>query len=58
MNPLAEKYVRKTFLPLFFCPGCGTLIENEIAVKSDPVLRDIEVLADERLFAARPEAAD
>jgi N-methylhydantoinase B len=42
----------------FFCPGCGTLIENEIAVKTDPVLRDIEVLADARLFEARPEAAD
>jgi N-methylhydantoinase B len=42
----------------FFCPGCGALIENEIAVATDPVLRDIEVLADPRLFAARPEAAD
>ena len=38
----------------FFCPGCGTLIENEIAVKTDPVLRDIEVAADARLFAAPP----
>lgn len=28
----------------FFCPGCGALIENEIALASDPVLRDIEVL--------------
>ncbi len=42
----------------FFCPGCGTLIENEIAVTTDPVLRDIEVLADDRLFESRPEAAD
>jgi len=42
----------------FFCPGCGTLIENEIAVKTDPVLRDIEVDVDPRLFAAHPEAAD
>jgi N-methylhydantoinase B len=42
----------------FFCPGCGCLIENEIAVKQDPVLRDIEVVVDERLFQKRPEAAD
>jgi N-methylhydantoinase B len=42
----------------FFCPGCGTLIENEIAVAQDPVLRDIEVVIDERLFEHRPEAAD
>jgi hypothetical protein len=42
----------------FFCPGCGSLIENEIAVKTDPVLRDIEVVSDARLFEARPEAAD
>ena len=27
----------------FSCPGCGTLIENEVAVASDPVLRDIEL---------------
>jgi N-methylhydantoinase B len=27
----------------FFCPGCGTLIENEIARADDPVLRDIEL---------------
>ncbi|HEX7969970.1 MAG TPA: acetone carboxylase subunit gamma [Stellaceae bacterium] len=42
----------------FFCPGCGTLIENEIAVAQDPVLRDIEVVADERLLQRQPEAAD
>jgi len=42
----------------FFCPGCGSLIENEIAVKSDPVLRDIEVPTDPRLSEARPEAAE
>jgi 2-oxoglutarate ferredoxin oxidoreductase subunit beta len=23
MNPIAEKYLRKAFLPLVFCPGCG-----------------------------------
>ena len=23
MNPLAEKYLRKPFLPFLFCPGCG-----------------------------------
>ncbi len=27
----------------FFCPGCGTLIENEVARAGDPVLADIEV---------------
>lgn len=27
----------------FHCPGCGALLENEIARESDPVLRDIEL---------------
>jgi N-methylhydantoinase B len=27
----------------FFCPGCGALIENEIAREGDTVLRDIEL---------------
>jgi N-methylhydantoinase B len=27
----------------FFCPGCGRLIENEVAVDGDPVLQDIEL---------------
>jgi acetone carboxylase gamma subunit len=27
----------------FCCPGCGALIENEIARADDPVLRDIEL---------------
>ncbi len=27
----------------FFCPGCGALLENEIAREGDPVLRDIEL---------------
>jgi N-methylhydantoinase B len=27
----------------FFCPGCGALVENEIARADDPVLRDIEL---------------
>ncbi|MGA8004471.1 MAG: acetone carboxylase subunit gamma, partial [Burkholderiales bacterium] len=26
----------------FFCPGCGALVENEVARADDPVLRDIE----------------
>jgi N-methylhydantoinase B len=30
----------------FFCPGCGALVENEIAIASDPVLRDIAVEID------------
>ena len=28
----------------FFCPGCGRLIENEVALDYEPVLRDIEIL--------------
>jgi N-methylhydantoinase B len=27
----------------FFCPGCGALLENEIAREGDPVLRDVEL---------------
>jgi N-methylhydantoinase B len=27
----------------FFCPGCGSLIENEIARKGDDILQDIEL---------------
>jgi acetone carboxylase gamma subunit len=27
----------------FFCPGCGSLLENEIAREGDPLLRDIEI---------------
>ena len=23
MNPIGEKYLRKDFLPMIFCPGCG-----------------------------------
>ena len=32
----------------FFCPGCGALIENEVARADDPVLRDIELLSPPR----------
>ena len=42
----------------YACPGCGALIENEIAVSTDPVLRDIEIAVDERLFQRQQEAAD
>ncbi|HUK11036.1 MAG TPA: hydantoinase B/oxoprolinase family protein [Stellaceae bacterium] len=42
----------------FFCPGCGALIENEIAVSTDPVLRDIEIVVDERMLLREQEAAD
>jgi N-methylhydantoinase B len=42
----------------FFCPSCGTLIENEITLASDPVLRDIDVVAGDDLFERQPEAAD
>jgi N-methylhydantoinase B len=27
----------------FYCPGCGRLIENEIALQGEPLLRDIEL---------------
>src|SRR5882762_9866375 len=27
----------------FFCPGCGALVENEVAREGDEVLRDIEL---------------
>ncbi len=27
----------------FYCPGCGTLIENEVSTASDPVLMDISI---------------
>jgi N-methylhydantoinase B len=27
----------------FYCPGCGRLIENEIAIDGEPLLRDVEV---------------
>jgi N-methylhydantoinase B len=27
----------------FFCPGCGRLIENEVALADDPILHDIEL---------------
>ncbi|HUB96102.1 MAG TPA: hydantoinase B/oxoprolinase family protein [Stellaceae bacterium] len=36
----------------FFCPGCGALIENEIAVATDPVLRDITVEIGDKVRAA------
>jgi len=29
----------------FFCPGCGRLIDNEVAVSADPVLADISLPA-------------
>jgi N-methylhydantoinase B len=42
----------------FFCPSCGTLIENEIALSTEPVLHDIEVDVDERLVHRPSEAAE
>jgi len=38
----------------FFCPGCGALIENEVARESDPVLHDIEL----RGSSPRPRLAN
>ena len=40
----------------FSCPGCGTLIENEVAVASDPVLRDIDLRAAAREVCASAES--
>lgn len=42
----------------FFCPGCGALIENEMALAYDPVVRDIEVTVIEAMVARPKEAAD
>jgi N-methylhydantoinase B len=42
----------------FFCLGCGALIENEVALDTDAVLRDIEVLIDKRMIMSRAEAAE
>ena len=28
----------------FCCPRCGLVIENEVALADDPVLRDVEIL--------------
>jgi N-methylhydantoinase B len=37
-----ERFVDSTpVFRQFFCPGCGALVENELAVEGDPVLRDI-----------------
>jgi N-methylhydantoinase B len=29
----------------FCCPGCGLLVENEIAIEADPLLKDVEILS-------------
>lgn len=46
-NPNVGDYKRyideKPVFRQFFCPGCGTLLENEIAREGDPLLRDIEL---------------
>jgi len=41
----------------FFCPGCGGLIENEIATSDEPLLADIE-LHDIGATPARRQAAE
>jgi N-methylhydantoinase B len=30
----------------YVCPGCGTLVETEVALAGDPVLHDIQIVAD------------
>ncbi|MEO1191386.1 MAG: hydantoinase B/oxoprolinase family protein [Pseudomonadota bacterium] len=46
-NPLVgdpSRFIDETVVfRQFHCPSCGTLIENEVAVESDPVLVDIAV---------------
>jgi hypothetical protein len=29
----------------FCCPGCGLLVENEIAIEADPLLKDVEIVS-------------
>ncbi|MGA1068775.1 MAG: hydantoinase B/oxoprolinase family protein, partial [Burkholderiaceae bacterium] len=39
-----KRYIdQKPIFRQFFCPGCGDLIENEIARWDDPLLSDVEV---------------
>lgn len=39
-----KRYIdQKPVFRQFFCPGCGSLIENEIARADDPLLVDVEV---------------
>ena len=33
----------KPFFRQFFCPGCGSLIENEVARDGDPLLQDVQI---------------
>jgi N-methylhydantoinase B len=46
-NPLVGDPTRyiddKVAFRRFFCPGCGSELDNEIAVERDPPLRDIEL---------------
>jgi N-methylhydantoinase B len=46
-NPLlgdAKRYIdADPVFRQFFCPGCGGLVENEVAVAEDEVLQDIEL---------------
>ena len=40
-----KRYVdQKPIFRQFFCPGCGNLIENEIARADDPILEDVRVV--------------
>ncbi|HUZ74521.1 MAG TPA: hydantoinase B/oxoprolinase family protein [Stellaceae bacterium] len=41
----------------FACPGCGALIENEVALAADPVLHDIAIAPDAGALG-RAEAAE
>jgi len=46
-NPLVGKPDRFIDDPvvfrIFYCPGCGSQIDNEIALENDPILHDMEV---------------
>ncbi|MDI6725921.1 MAG: thiamine pyrophosphate-dependent enzyme [Smithellaceae bacterium] len=45
MNPLAEKYLRKPFLPFLFCPGCGDGVIVQAFLKAVDELGIIDDLA-------------
>jgi N-methylhydantoinase B len=59
-NPLlgdAKRYIdADPVFRQFFCPGCGGLVENEVAVAEDDVLHDIELRVSATTAATRQAA--
>ncbi len=47
MNPLGEKYLRKSFLPFLFCPGCGDgmIVQSFLQAVDDLDVADDLVMA-------------